>query len=70
MIQLAEALGKDWPYVRSIYMRLPANQVRQLTFYTTSGLDRFDPYEWDYKFGQQWKQDWNARKTLANSHPN
>ncbi len=71
MIQLAEALGKDWPYVRvDLYEINQQIKFGELTFYTTSGLDRFDPYEWDYKFGQQWKQDWAARKTSATAtHP-
>jgi hypothetical protein len=61
MIRLAEALGKDFPYVRvDLYEINREIKFGEMTFYTTSGFDRFDPPEWDYKFGQQWKQDWNA----------
>jgi hypothetical protein len=63
MIKLAEALGKDFPYVRvDLYEINQEIKFGELTFYTTSGFDRFDPPEWDYKFGQQWKQDWTARE--------
>ena len=61
MIELAEAMGKDFPYVRvDLYEIDREIKFGELTFYTTSGFDRFDPPEWDYKFGQQWKQDWTA----------
>ena len=61
MLKLAEALGKDFPYVRvDLYEINREIKFGELTFYTTSGFDRFDPPEWDYKFGLQWTQDWNA----------
>jgi hypothetical protein len=58
MIKLAEAMGKDFHYVRvDLYEIKKQIKFGELTFYTTSGFDRFDPVVWDYKFGRQWKQD-------------
>jgi len=70
MIELAEMLGKDFPYVRvDLYEINGKVKFGELTFYTTSGFDRFDPTEWDYKFGQQWKQDWTARRLATTTQP-
>lgn len=63
MIELAEALGKDFPYVRvDLYEINGEMKFGELTFYTTSGFDKFDPPEWDYKFGQQWQQVWTVQE--------
>jgi len=56
MIRLAETIGKDFSYVRvDLYQIGGAVKFGELTFYPGAGHERFNPPEWDYKFGQQWK---------------
>ena len=55
MLKLAEALGADFPYVRvDLYEIDEQIKFGEMTFYPGSGYDRFDPPEWDEKFGRQW----------------
>ncbi|MGE3623451.1 MAG: ATP-grasp fold amidoligase family protein [Bdellovibrionales bacterium] len=56
MIWFAETIGKEFSYVRvDLYELKGEVKFGELTFYPGSGFDRFDPPEWDKKFGDQWK---------------
>jgi len=60
MIELAETLGKDFPYARiDLYEINGAVKFGEFTLYPGGGFDKFDPLEWDRTFGSQWKQSWN-----------
>jgi hypothetical protein len=55
MIKLAEGLAADFPYVRvDLYDINGAVKFGEMTFYPGSGYDRFEPPEWDEKFGRLW----------------
>ena len=55
MIKLAEGLAADFPYVRvDLYDANGDVKFGEMTFYPGSGYDRFEPVEWDEKFGRQW----------------
>jgi hypothetical protein len=62
MIELAEAMTKDFPYVRLDLYEI-GGQVKfgEFTFYPGGGFDKFDPPSWDYEFGRQWQQDWTQK---------
>lgn len=53
MIELAEILSKDIPFVRVDFYEVD-NKIYfgELTFYPGSGLEDFEPEEWDYTLGQ------------------
>lgn len=56
MKQLAEQLSKGIPHVRvDLYDLGDKVLFGELTFYHFSGLVKFEPEEWDYKFGE-WLQ--------------
>lgn len=59
MIELAEAMTKDFPYVRLDLYEIDG-QVKfgEFTFYPGGGFDTFDPPEWDRAFGREWQQNW------------
>jgi hypothetical protein len=58
MTRIAEAIGNDFSYVRvDLYEIEGAIKFGELTFYPGAGHDRFNPREWDAKFGGQWKLD-------------
>jgi len=62
MIELAEALGKDFPYARiDLYQINGEVKFGEFTPYPGSGFDKFDPPEWDYEFGRQWQQSWTHK---------
>ncbi|MBR5227165.1 MAG: glycosyl transferase [Clostridia bacterium] len=53
MIQLAEKLSKDIPFVRVDFYEVD-NQIYfgELTFYPGCGFEEFEPEEWDEKLGE------------------
>ncbi len=52
MIRLAETLAADFPYARiDLYYCRGRINFGEITFYHGSGLERFDPPEWDATFG-------------------
>ena len=52
MIKLAEKLSHDIPHVRVDFYEVNGNvYFGEMTFYHWSGMTKFDPEEWDYKFG-------------------
>ncbi len=56
MIRIAETIGRDFSYVRvDLYEIDGAVKFGELTFYPGAGHEKFNPPEWDDKFGQQWK---------------
>lgn len=52
MIQLAEKLSAPFPYVRvDLFLCREQIYFGEMTFYHGSGLERFEPFEYDHKFG-------------------
>lgn len=52
MVRIAEKLSEKIPHVRvDLYNINGRIYFGELTFYHGSGLERFDPDEWDFKFG-------------------
>ncbi len=52
MIKLAEALSKDIPFVRVDFYEINHKiYFGELTFYPGSGMEEFEPEEWDLKIG-------------------
>lgn len=52
MIELAESLSKDIPFIRVDFYEVNGKiYFGELTFYPASGFDRFTPEHWDYRFG-------------------
>jgi hypothetical protein len=55
MIEGAEALGRDFPFVRiDLYEIAGRPRFGEATFYPESGGGRFDPPEYDAKLGALW----------------
>jgi TupA-like ATPgrasp len=56
MIKAAERLAEDFPFVRVDFYEI-GNQPRfgEFSFYPGSGLDLFDPPEWDTRIGRLWR---------------
>ncbi len=53
MISLAERLSKDFPFVRVDFYDIEDKiYFGEITFYPGSGLEAFEPIEWDYKLGE------------------
>ncbi len=53
MISLAERLSKDFPFVRVDFYDIEDKiYFGEITFYPGSGLEAFEPVEWDYKLGE------------------
>ena len=53
MIDVARKLSKDFPHVRvDLYEEEGKVFFGELTFYHFGGFVRFEPDEWDYKFGE------------------
>jgi hypothetical protein len=53
MIKLAETLSKDIPFLRVDFYEIDGKvYFGELTFYPGSGLESFQPSEWDTKLGQ------------------
>ena len=52
MIELAEKLSKDIPFVRVDFYQIDNKpKFGELTFYPGAGLEEFTPEEWDFKLG-------------------
>lgn len=52
MLELSEKLSQNIPFVRvDFYEKDGEIYFGELTFYPGSGMEEFDPVEWDYKFG-------------------
>ena len=52
MIELAETLSKDIPFVRVDFYEVKGKiYFSELTFFPGSGFDEFSPEEWDYTMG-------------------
>ena len=63
MIEFAEAIGRDFSYVRvDFYLVDGQIKVGELTFYPGAGHDRFDNDAWDMEFGRQWRIDWDTAR--------
>jgi TupA-like ATPgrasp len=55
MIRAAEILAEDFPFVRVDFYEIgDVPKFGEMTFYPGSGLESFDPPEWDRKLGQLW----------------
>lgn len=53
MIRIAEELSADFPYVRvDLFQCQSQIYFGELTFYHGSGLERFEPFEYDRRFGE------------------
>ena len=53
MLEVAKKLSKDFPEVRvDLYEEEGKIYFGELTFYHMGGFARFEPDEWDYKFGE------------------
>lgn len=53
MLELSSKLSADLPHVRvDLYNVDGQIYFGELTFYDGSGMERFEPEEWDYKFGE------------------
>lgn len=52
MLFLAEKLSKNCPFMRTDFYEIDGKvYFGEITLYPASGLSKFDPKEWDYKFG-------------------
>lgn len=55
MIELARILARDFEQVRVDFYNIKGKiYFGELTLYHFSGLERFEPDEWDYKLGSWW----------------
>lgn len=55
MLELAEILSKDFPQVRVDFYNIEGKiYFGEMTLYDSSGLDRFEPDEWDSIVGSWW----------------
>ena len=56
MIELAEQLSQNIPFVRVDFYEIDGNvYFGELTFFPVSGYIQFDPKEWDLKLGNMIK---------------
>ena len=56
MKEIASKLSKGYPHVRvDLYNINGKIYFGELTFFSASGLDPFDPEEWDYILGEKIK---------------
>ncbi len=61
MVEVAEAIGKDFAYVRvDLYAVDDRVRFGELTFYPVGGHGVFRPASWDAKFGAQWKESFTV----------
>lgn len=52
MVDLAAKLAAPFPFVRVDFYEVQGRALfGEMTFYPGSGMERFDPVEWDYKLG-------------------
>ena len=55
MINAAEILAEDFAFVRVDFYEVGSQpKFGEMTFYPGSGIDRFEPAEWDAKVGKLW----------------
>jgi len=53
MIEYAKKLSEDFPFVRVDFYEIEGKVIfGELTFFPGSGMEKFEPEEWDYKFGE------------------
>lgn len=67
MLMICRKLSKEFPHVRvDLYEEEGKIYFGELTFYHFGGFTKFEPEEWDYKFGEYFKIDniKNRRKEL------
>lgn len=56
MIELAEAIGSEFSYVRvDLYLLGSTVKFGELTFYPGGGEEKLRPSAWDRSFGEQWR---------------
>ncbi len=56
MISLAEKIGGQFDFVRvDLYSVQQGILFGEVTFYPNAGYERFEPEEWDVRFGEPWK---------------
>ena len=56
MLKAAEVLSKDFPHVRVDFYDIEGKAVfGEMTFYNASGFFRFEPDEFDFILGEQFK---------------
>lgn len=56
MIKAAEKLGKEFPFVRVDFYEINKQPVfGEMTFFPGGGTEKFNPPEYDLKFGNLWK---------------
>lgn len=57
MLEIVKKLSEDFEYVRvDLYNIDEKIYFGELTFCDGSGLAKFEPEDWDYKFGEYWNQ--------------
>jgi len=53
MVEYAKKLSEDFPFVRVDFYEIEGKVIfGELTFFPGSGMEKFEPEEWDYKFGE------------------
>lgn len=63
MIQLAEKLSKDIPFVRVDFYDINGKiYFGEMTFFPGCGFEEFTPEEWDYKLGEWIDLSWVKKK--------
>ena len=73
MIEISRKVSKPFPYVRvDLYDLGDRIYIGELTFYPGGGFSKYNPIEWDYKFGEMLKlpdrlpgkneSEWKERK--------
>ncbi|WP_368911344.1 ATP-grasp fold amidoligase family protein [Proteus vulgaris] len=56
LLDLAKKLSAEFDYCRvDFYLANNKIYFGEMTFTPCNGIDKFIPYEWDYKFGEKWK---------------
>lgn len=56
MIEYAEILSKDIPFVRIDFYNINGKiYFGEITFFPAAGMGKFEPMEWDYKLGEKLK---------------
>lgn len=56
IVAAAETLGRDFDFIRADFYDVGRPLFGEVTFYPGSGSDRFDPIEWDARFGDLWAE--------------
>jgi hypothetical protein len=61
MVEVAEALGREFPYVRvDLYAVDDRVRFGEMTFYPVGGHGVFRPASWDATFGELWKENFTV----------